>query len=334
LFSTHPPLHERIARVDPAFQPEELERLAASILRDRSRRREEAERRARGGETAAARGGFDAASIIDQIGNPDWDRMLVAAALTASLPRDVRRAAHSTEWAPEVLFYALLDRDDSTREQQLLIIARQMGAESEAQVSALLRAAGLPSAEQRLPLLEMAFPALKRRPPEFMTRALETVKLLTAADGKVDVFEFLLARVISQQLWEAHNPDRVRTAGNRKLSMHREDALRVMAVLARHGHEDDSAAVAAFEAGCNALDIDVGTAMPATDDWVGLLDSALPALDRLKAAEKARLVGALAAVVMHDGQMVTSELELLRAVCDLIHVPLPMLSPVGGGLQA
>jgi len=325
LLSTHPPLNDRIARVDPDFRPEDLERLAASILAEQARQRTKVDvdrRRAERGATGAA---FDMGRIFDQIGRPDWDRMLVAAALAASLPRDVRRAAHSTEWAPEVLFYTLLDRDQAVREQQLLVIAKRMGAESEAQVRALLQAAGLPSAEQRLPLLEIAFPALKRRPPDFVTRVLDTVKAVISADGRVDVFEFLLARVISQHLWESYNPDRVRLAGSKKLDACREDAARVMAVLARHGQPDEEAALAAFRAGCDSLGFDADATLPNTDDWAAALDSALPVLDRLKPSEKSRLVEALAAVVSYDGRLLPTELELLRVTCDLIHVPLPLL---------
>jgi hypothetical protein len=325
MFSTHPPLNERISRVDPSFRPEELERLAASILSQQVRERQESERQHAQAEKATSGRNFDAGGLVDQIGSPAWDRMLVAAALAASLPRDVRRAAHSTEWAPEVLFYTLLDLSEAIREQQLLIIAQRMGADSEAQVRALLQAAGLPAAEQRLPLLEMAFPALKRRPPDFITRVLETVKALIGADGRVDVFEFLLARVISQHLWESHNPDRVRTAGSSSLPDCRNEALQVMAVLARHGQQDEGLATSAFHAGCAALDLGPETTMPATDDWIALMDSALETLDRLKPSEKARLVNALALVVAHDGRMVAAELELLRAACALIHVPLPLL---------
>jgi hypothetical protein len=36
-------------------------------------------------------------------------------------------------------------------------------------------------------------------------------------------------------------------------------------------------------------------------------------------------VDALAAVILHDGRMSPTELELLRVTCDLIHVPLPLL---------
>ena len=79
----------------------------------------------------------------------DADVLLMAAAVAASLPDSVREAARSTEWAPEVLFYTLLDSDSETRERQLLIIAQRMGGDSEAQVRGLVGAAGLPGPQQR-----------------------------------------------------------------------------------------------------------------------------------------------------------------------------------------
>ncbi|NNK31663.1 MAG: peptidase M48, partial [Xanthomonadales bacterium] len=272
------------------------------------------------------RGVFDAGNIIDQIGNPDWERMLMAAALAASIPDNIRQAAHSTEWAPEVLFYSLLDRDEELRERQLLVVARRMGSDSESQVRALLKSGGVARPEQRLPLLEVAFPALKRRPPDFVARVLETANALIEVDGKVDVFEYLLARVITLQLQESRQPHRVKVAGRKGLAALQIEALQVMAVLADHGHDDEQSRLAAFRAGLGSLGLDSSTAPPASDEWVRLLDRALPRLDELKSADKEKLVRALAAVVLHDGRMVASELELLRAVCDLIHVPLPLLT--------
>jgi Zn-dependent protease with chaperone function len=325
MFSTHPPLNERIRRVDPDFQPGDLDRLAAKILQERKREQEAAQSREKAAEPAS-RGVFDAGNIIDQIGNPDWERMLMAAALAASIPDNIRQAAHSTEWAPEVLFYSLLDRDEELRERQLLVVARRMGSDSESQVRALLKSGGVARPEQRLPLLEVAFPALKRRPPDFVARVLETANALIEVDGKVDVFEYLLARVITLQLQESRQPHRVKVAGRKGLAALQTEAVQVMAVLADHGHDDEENRLAAFRAGLVSLGLDPSTAPPASDEWVRMLDRALPRLDELKSADKEKLVRALAAVVLHDGRMVASELELLRAVCDLIHVPLPLLT--------
>jgi len=59
------------------------------------------------------------------------------------------------------------------------------------------------------------------------------------------------------------------------------------------------------------------------------MDRALQRLDQLKSAEKEKVVRALIEVVLHDGELVPSELELLRVCCELIHVPMPLLSRIG-----
>jgi Zn-dependent protease with chaperone function len=326
-FSTHPPLEDRIKKIDPGFQPEELDRLAAKIARDRITAEKARERKA-GQEEKPQRGMFDVDNIIKQIGNPDWDRLLMAAAIAASIPDDVNRAAHSPEWAPEVLFYTLLDPNAQVRDQQLLIIAQLMGSDSESRTRSLLEAGGMPGPEQRLPLLEVAFPALKRHPPDLLKKVLETVEALSHVDGRIDVFEYLLARIIDQHLREIYNPHAVRVSGSKSLRSCRTEALQITAVLAAHGHEGGDAAQSAFTAGLEVLGVDAETTMPRLESWTEVLDRALPKLDRLKSAEKEKLVRALITVVLHDGLLAPAELELLRVTCDLIHVPLPMLSTI------
>jgi Zn-dependent protease with chaperone function len=327
-FATHPPIVQRIQRIEPGFQKEELDTLAARIMREQTRREEEAEQQ--GVQAQARRGPFDARDIIEGIGNPQFERILMAAALAAGLPDNVRQAAHSTEWAPEVIFYTLLDQDREIREQQLLAIAQHMGGESEAQVRALLSASGPVRPEHRLPVMEMAFPALKRRPPDFLAQVLRTVDALSQADKRLDVFEFLLARMIKRDLWESSNPHAARSSGSKSLAALRAEALTVLAVLARHGNDRPEAAAAAYQAGAAGLG---ETAAPfeetAPQDWAGALDFALPKLDQLRSKEKERLVEAMLAVVLHDEEIRPTELELLRVVCELIHVPLPMLTGPG-----
>jgi hypothetical protein len=252
--------------------------------------------------------------------------MLTAAAFAAAIPEIMDRAVHSAEWAPEVLLYTLLDTDAAIREQQLLLVAERMGVESEGRVRALLDAAGPVQAEARLPLLELAFPTLKQRTPEYLMQLLDTVKSLIEADGRTEVFEFLLARSLTQHLWAAENPHRVRMAGTATLDSVVDSAVGVLGVLARRGNPDAEAASAAFSAGLTALSLPESTPLPEPGDWVATMDRALPQLDRLKPAGKERLVRAMATVVMHDGTIAAKELELLRVVCDLIHVPLPLLT--------
>jgi hypothetical protein len=250
---------------------------------------------------------------------------MLAAALVASIPENVRQAAQSIEWAPEVLLYCLLDAVTETREQQLLLIAQRMGADSEGQVQSLLRTGGAPSAAQRLPLLELAFPALKRRPADFVTRVLATVQELVRVDSRVDVFEYLLARLITQHLWESQNPHRVRLSGSSPLASCLPQVSRVLAILATHGQDAPAEAERAYRAGMARLVAEDAAVMPATGDWVRSLDEDLPKLDQVRSKDKEQLVGALLSTTLHDGRFKPVELELLRVICGLVHIPLPLL---------
>ena len=325
MFSTHPPLNERIQRIDKSFKPEDLVTLAKSIQR---KGRVEAEQAAKEQESGKKRGGgmFDADNLVDQIGNPDFSRILMAAALAASIPEEISQAAHSNQWATEVLFYCLMDRDDEVRERQLLVVAQNMGGDSEARVRGLINAAPELVREQRLPLLEIAIPELKRRPPDHVSKVLATVHALNEADGQTDVFEYLMAKIIEQHLWESMNPQRVRLSGKKSLKQVTDKALDVIAVLAMHGNESTADAESAYQAGSEVLAGKTTAPMQGVKDWSQTLDSALPVLDQLKPADKEKLVKALIATVMADSKIAVSEMELLRVVCSVIHVPLPMIS--------
>ena len=327
MFSTHPPMNERIRRIDKSYTPDQLHDFAKSIER---KAKLKAERQARGEKVSDKRGGgmFDADSIVDQIGNPDFSRILMAAALASSIPDEISAAAHSNQWATEVLFYCLMDRNEEIREQQLLAIAQNMGTDSEERVRGLLNAAPELAREQRLPLLEIAIPELKRRPPDHVGRVLTTVKSLSEADGRTDVFEYLMAKIISQHLWESMNPQRVKLSGKKSLQQVSGEALKVIAILALNGDERETAVQKAYSAGTSLLNLEVQQGLPVMESWEETLDHCLPALDQLKPADKERFVNALIATVMADDKVRVEELELLRVICAVIHVPLPMI--VGG----
>ncbi len=330
LFATHPPIEKRIKRVDPGFRPEELEQLEARMINQELQRAAEQEDSQAKATSGSASGGvtdllLDPSRLIEQIGKPGWENILLAARVTASIPLNVRRAAQSTEWSAAVLLYTLLDPASDIKEQQLLLVAKTLGVNVESQVRSLIEAGGDPVTEQRLPLLELAFPALKRHPLDYISQLLSAVQQLLALDGRIDIFEYLLSRVTVQHVWESQNPGSVRMSGNKNLSSCKQQALRLLSILASHGNDAELAKQSAFAAGAAVLD-EAGKAMPELADWPSALDQDLPVLDRLAPAEKQKLVAALLATVMKDGKAVVQELELLRVTCDLLHVPLPMLS--------
>ena len=333
MFATHPPLATRISRIEKSFNESEIEQLATKLRAQERREHIQAELAAKeqaNKVNAKSRDGlFDVNAMIENIGNPEFDRILAAALFTSDIPSQLNDAAHSIEWAPEVLLYCLLDDDTALRDKQLLIVVQQMGDISESKLSHLINANGPLLPDQRLPLLEICFPTLKRRPIKDLEKILGTINQMVIVDNKIDSFEYLLSRMISKYLREAKNPSRTRLHGRKKLSDCAQELSLVVSIVASHGQQTgDSAdlqqAQKAFRAGMSAVDIN-HTNLSFTDDWQEKLDEALKTLDRLRPSEKSKVILALSITVLDDQKLVTAEHEMLRAICSLIHVPLPIL---------
>ncbi|HMA99251.1 MAG TPA: M48 family metallopeptidase [Wenzhouxiangella sp.] len=330
MFATHPPLEDRILALDPSFKSSELKDLAAQMDRHAQARLAEAEKAAARVEASPAGPGglpLNPDQLAEQIGNPDLQQILMAAVLAGSMPSALERAAHSDEWAQEVICFLLLSHDPETRERQQLLIAKALGSQSEHQVSMLWQEGqDLPRA-QRLPLLEMAFPSLRRRPQREWVGLLDLINDLVAADGQVDVFEYALGRLTASQIEVLLHPDRFKPGGSKRLADMVQEVCLVVGILARHGHPDDSeAARSAFLAGLKDV-VDDAPMLPAEiDDWATRLDQALRRLDQLRLGDKQRLITALARCAMNDAQVVDAEFELLRVIAGLMHVPLPLMT--------
>ena len=331
MFATHPPIMRRIQRIEPSFTRSRLLEFGTQMRKEAERRDRAAQARAEKEAARKAReGGFDAAGIVQEIGNPGWDRVLLAAGIVASLPEAAGRAARSPEWAVELLLAGLLDKEPESREQQLLMIASELGAECEGRVRKLLDVTRSVQPEQRLPLLEMALPMIKQRDAKQQARLLSVINKVIRSDGKIDVFEYLVARLITQYLWEAANPRRAARPGRRSLKSLTDEAKAVLAVLVLHGSADESQREQAWRRGLERLGAEVMSMESWPEDWIGVLDSALKKLDGLEPKGRQVLVEAMIEVASSDQVVNAAEIELMRAVCAALHVPVPVLNPAAG----
>jgi hypothetical protein len=228
------------------------------------------------------------------------------------------------ERALDVILCLLLAPAGPVRAQQLKLIAEQLGEARREGVEHLEVATQSLHPAQRMPLALLAFPALKRRPDGDLNTYAACIEALIHADGKVDVFEYCLGRLVRQQLRQMRQPSEQNVA-NLKLVECRQDVAALLAILARHGHPDGDAARRAFQAGMHEVLPGSSFEYQTPSAWADVLDGALDRLDRLQPLAKERLIAGLAVTVGHDGDIATSEAELLRLVCTLLHCPLPPL---------
>jgi hypothetical protein len=168
----------------------------------------------------------------------------------------------------------------------------------------------------RLPLAELAFPALRHRPSQDLQAVLNAVDALIHADGRISVFEYCLSAMLRNDLRQALYPRPRVSAGSRPIGRCQDEVLLLLSVLAT----DE----AAFRAG-REVTFPGNTALyeprPVAD-----LDSAWPALNELDPPGKEQLIRAVVAVIGADLRLTVDESELLRTVCALLHCPLPPLA--------
>jgi Zn-dependent protease with chaperone function len=337
LFATHPPLVERIKALDPGFDPDQVRHLAdqwqahqpdglaedaaAGLAAPGAARPAEGTNGGTNGGPARTRVAPD--QVTARVGTVSDEDLAHGGELSSQLPQELRRLAGQPSTAVDLVLALLLHRDaDLLAAQQQAITARLGPQRAAAATELAARIADLPP-QLRLPLADLAAPALTGRGRTERHALLATLDELVLADRRVTLFEYCLTRLVAAQLRDAEDParrSRVGRTGAAEAS--RDAALTVLSALAAAGNDDPAAAEHAFRAG--AAVVVPGAAPPYRPSvaWPAL-DAAWPVLDRLAPEHKQRVVRAMVVAVRDDGALTLHEAELLRTACRLLHCPLP-----------
>jgi len=333
-FATHPPLEQRIREIDPSFQPSEFDEVRRRMSEARSIDGEEGQKaRAAAGTTRAGdllQGAIvlAPAAVAGLVANPGTEHVLWAQQVLASLPQSFRRAAQQPEQAT-ALFLALgLDIEPEARGRQLAFIRQQYGGEFHDAVTAMLGEVDALTAVQRMPALLQVFAALNQLGRAERVELLKCLNALLVRESRASVFGYALRKLAQVQLQDNLDPRR-RAAGYLSAQGARDELQVLFSVLATQGSVDEPAARSAYEAGLERLLPGLRPPPVRLAHWPPKLDQALTRLDRLQPAAKEKLVEALVATISHDQRMTVPESELLRAVCAVLHCPLPPLHVVG-----
>ncbi len=326
LFATHPPLVERIRALDPRFKESDYPKID---LRERPAQpaREADDARYAGFTTALARGGTAVLpdSLAELVGQPETEHVTFAGQLRGSIPEELYDAAHSTELSYLLAVALILDHGGQVLERQLGIVEERLGRDRAAIVRRYadrLRDAGR---EYRLPLLEIAFPALRRRPEAQLAYLAELAERLIEIDGRIDLYEYCFYRILVGNLGQAVNPGRHRARPRSGKSALRAAAIRLLGIVADYGHSSEGARQRAFATGIRQFGTWTKDATLTTqsDPTVTELDRCLDILLGLNSRGRETLLDAISSVVSHDHTVTVTEAELVRAICAALDCPLP-----------
>jgi Zn-dependent protease with chaperone function len=333
LFATHPPLVERIRKLDPLFNPQQLQELSrrwTTAPPDGLQEDIAMGLAAPASVPLPAQGrtlNVTPPMVAAQVATPAQDDYQRAHVLVESLPADLRELATHRASAMPLLLAMLIDASPEIAAKLHVEITSRMGKALAAE-AASLRQQHLANLHPmlRLPLAALVFPVLRMRPRPQLESLLDTVEAVVHADGKVSLFEYCLARLLQVQLRESLDPAHYARFGRRKPGGVKREFAILLAVVAQAGNPDNPAeAQRAYLAGLQrVLPRDhVPYAPPA--QGVQALDEVWEPLDALDPLAKQVMVEAITAAISHDGQVSVAESELLRTICGVLHCPLPAM---------
>jgi len=332
LLSTHPPLADRIGRLDPQWKGQ-FEHVSSGNVQD-------SQSSFAGGEQTSGIGGFSsgkaapryipessraegATSAIDSIGQPTPAHLRYAHQLIESLPKPVREASRDSFSARALIYNLLISHDPIVADKQRRILkenAHPAVVKYTQTLSAMM--VNLPT-ETRLPILELSIPAIKMMSERQYEVFKRTLVLLIQADQTVELFEWAIYRILRHNVEpQAHN-----MPSNKTLKSLKPQVERLLSALARAGHADNDGAFRAFNTARDQLPLGNLSLARAEDIDFPQLDGIVVQLKQLKPLQKPLLLKAMAACISHDGKVTAEEAELFRAVADSLDCPVPPLLP-------
>jgi Zn-dependent protease with chaperone function len=327
-FATHPSLLARIRALDPGFDPTQFDNLRLEVKAQPLGVVEvvSQDRLPRSFHTGQVTGHrsvpLQPADLPGLVGNPGIREVAQARALRESLgDKYAGDDGDHLARATALLFALVLDAAPAIRSQQLQKVRASFGTRLETHIIEQGDRIARLDTGLHLALLEEIVPVLRQLPATGRRRILDCLVALCRTDGITSVFEYAVCTLARSYIHESLEPKR--RASPVTLAHAGAELQIVLSTLAAQGHAKPEAAAQACNAGMTHLGL--VPAYSPVPGWSGALDRALRCLDGLPPAEKARLVEALGMTIVHDGQVMRTEAELLRAICAVLHCPLPPL---------
>ncbi|MBI2814492.1 MAG: M48 family metallopeptidase [Opitutae bacterium] len=339
LWATHPPLDERIRAVDPSwdgklFEPEAVvdiqhESFATAGFgggtrypADETLRRVHEIQPGLPPPRVIAPVAFKPARIVADIGALTESHFRHAQLLLDTIPTRLRESTRDSATAQALVYGLLFSGDKAARDAQQAIVAQHAGPEAAAALAAQRSALSLLDPAARLPLLQLAVPALRQLDRAALDRFITTLDELVHADRQVTPFEYALQKMLLRQLRLAQQPAQ-------RVQFDSFDAVRgeIAVVLSALAHFSPKDSAAAFAEGAGQLPVIRGqlSLLPPAASGLEQVDAALDRLAVSSLPIKQRLLVAAGHVIASDGAVTVEEGELYRALAATLAVPMPAL---------
>ncbi len=308
LFATHPPLTDRIKRVEPGWN--------GSLTETKSAPQQETARAApQEANLATPAGNAILFTAIDQAGQTTASSVAQAHTTVTEIGPSLRDAAHEP-FSARALIYGLLlaPTEDELNGRQLAYLQKNAHPVTFKALMALLPQIRGLTRELKLPMMEMSIPALKLQSRSQYGVFKRNLTGLIALDQETSLFEWCLYRSIT------HSCEEKTVQGVLKLKDVLDEARILATATLSCSREDVSPAEPPLSLDLGGHAIEISTARVSVQE----LNKALTKLCQLHPLEKPKILKLLAACITADNHVSPEEMELFRAVADVLNCPVPL----------
>jgi len=299
LFATHPPLEERIRRIEPGWDgsfSQSSHRPTTSFENDNV-------------------SGFSSGTSTQPEKPTTAELSEVGQQLLNQLPSELVDIAREPYSARFIAFALIFDGSELQRE----MIKSHIPNVSQAQLLPWLDY-DLPL-HLRFPLLELSIPALKSLSEGQKNRLCQVLRELSQTDDHYSLAEWCVINLLEKQLLESYGC----TKQIQSLKQLKESVFWLLRELAWVSHSQPEDAQRAFSSALTCLGFNDAELQPANKNW-GLNRAALELLLQLKPKSRRLFVKACRLAIESDGKVTVAEGELYRVIACFLEVPEPPLT--------
>jgi len=277
------------------------------------------------GDTGFATNAVMMGAVLPNLGKPTPLHLRYAEELRNSFSEKIHSAAREPLDATALIYAMLLSPNETLRAKQFTELAVLAAPGMGDKTVALWPEVALIAARARLPLVNLALPALRQLGPDEFEQFSQSLQWLIESDGQIKLFEFVLQKIVRRHLASQSGKIRPTSIEYHTFKPLVPDCSVVLSALANVSSSDSGEIEKAFQTGSPHLRAKADGLLLLSREKSGLekLDIALDRLALAAPQIKKNLLEACVQVVGADGLIQEREAELLRAIADTLDCPIP-----------
>ena len=323
ILATHPPLRERIKQIDPGWNGRYTK--PKPVIEDEAETEKDKKSPFAGvAVTTAILTGID--QVFNQIGKISATNIEYAHQLLINLPESIRTSSQSA-YSARAMVYALLIREQKDKDNAWKLLQEHAADTMPVLTKELLNESNKLGEQFILPILELCVNALRELSENQYKQFKHTITTIITADKTVDLNEWVIQRLVLQQLDEhfvIRKPAKEKYA---YLGAVKNEAETLLSLIAYTEHKDDETqAEQAFNFGVKEIGAHAFKITPKSELTLNSINASLDQLMQLKPLLKPRILKACAAIIMTDGKTTRKGIELFRTISSSLNCPVPPLN--------